>query len=516
MPLLTTTDQTVLVDTGLEENAFYYYTLYFTTDNQTFYVAESHKVIGLSYKDFATTDGPHWLYDLLDRGVRSAQENAGPDVKWKLRDEMDVIQCGIQTSRGMLDGLQHLADTTFMPAGRVGEAANQYALVEARLKQQGFPAIRTLEIGTMRRVANKLTTIRKNKNICAGLKMYVEALTPWVEVSCYDQVDPDCGGTQLLTFADDDALTTEEFEGAYTGGDISASAGLLENLAMSLEPGAYEKGALVTSIGQYLCVEDNTETEVQLEDTAAVVLAELAVSVTVASSGACTVTTASKVFIDTAWGGFKLKDSGGTVHEIELGAYNVSVDGLTASFDIVGAATPALGSAGLAMDYDMAGVPVLRYRLVRGDLAYLMNPLYDLALQGSPTDPFDYFFGGGTVTLGPFDIRLIIDSGVATAVGQASAVTTDTITVAGGGLTPSAHVGEFVNPNRDQTLMFRVISNTATEITVDTQGRSLTQLATEHANFFVLKQLDALRYDVFNRTVGYFLLTGVVARLYFL
>lgn len=164
------------------------------------------------------------------------------------------------------------------------------------------------------------------------------------------------------------------------------------------------------------------------------------------------------------------------------------------------------GGGRICVTYDFAGLP-------GSDLAGTRNIS---AFGGRGTDKRG---GAGTVVLQRRDQTwgdLYVDDGVADATspvwtpltpigtGQITALTEDTLTTDGSvRLLPNGLAGIYLNPNLSQGQTFRIVSNTETAITVETEGLPLTEVASVGDTYAAVYAFD----NVFFRRGG-FLVTG--------
>lgn len=202
--------------------------------------------------------------------------------------------------------------------------------------------------------------------------------------------------------------------------------------------------------------------------------------------GSTTTTAAGQVlhdptafFCDYQWVGYVLLDSANVLHNVvtNTGNTTITVDG----------AAPAAGEYSIAKGMTVGGSfaarqPQLEYKVTNGIHSFIWEPTFDLAMRGSIYDPSSRLWAGSGLNLygvwGPGDVGVYIEGNIPLTFGQAS-------TLSGGGTVfnldpttpaPAANslVGDWLNPNQNQTQMFEIISNTTTTITVGTNIQSLT------------------------------------------
>ena len=508
-------------DTGLEENTAYYYTIFYTDDGVNYYVGDSARVIGLSIKDYRAREGDHWFYDLLPQGVRN-HDSAEGDNQYTLRNYCDVLQCGIQRLRGLTEALVHLPDWDRIVAGRVGEPVNQYGIMEAVLNDMGHPPPRALGLEAMRRVALGLTSIRKGKGTCVGVLEYVERLTRWTG-TCVDNSIGECGGGIFFrTWDGFSSKVTGESSSVADGGDIDNTAGQLTDGGASLTVSLFKKGIAIDGLGNIACIEDNTATVVTFEDAGDQLQFEQ-VFTTVPAGTTPTIDgtlVGYRKFNDHMFKGLKLKDSAGTVVTITDNTATAA-DGSTTQLTLSGAIVA--GVVSIAVDFlnepqtYANREPEMHYSLYHGEHYFLVNLLFDLALKGTLEDPWDILFGGAGTSKVPvpsvFDVTIWVAAGIAQTTGVSTTLDPTRLIDSTASWTVNEFQGMYVNPNRNSSQLFRVVANSATEIFI--ASGDMTQVANVGDSFYVLKPLDALRYDTLVKTISIFLPYKVRAFIYF-
>jgi len=500
-------------DTGLEENTVYYYTLYWSIDLITWYVSDKQRVAGLSIKDYTLYDGEDWLYRRLPQELRRQDALDGTD-QYTLKRYCDVLQCGLSLQRGMIEAYAHLANYDKIPAGRVGEPENQYGILEAVNKQLGFDPIRALGVEVMRRVALGINHVRKNKGTCTGLTEYVKMLSGW-DGTCTKE-DDFCGGSLNLAtwdgvsgFITGSGVAAPDFSSATLtfAGDVFADS----NAAWT--PTLFERGVLYGPFGEYICISSNTETELTFETPGQSLVVELLfASADVTGLGTSVITISqnpgSKPFNTSMFDGYEVLDD----DDVTIRTVTASVatsDGLSIQLTLSGILGAAATLVGIAPDYvaappSWAGRTInWSYKVSYGSIYRLWDPLMDLRLLGSDEDPFDVLWAGDDIfseyPLSPTDTVFLVDAGVAVTIGRVTAMTANTLTL-DVPLTIDEHLGRFINPNRNQPRLFEILGNDGTTLYFD-PAVNLFSFADVGSKYFILKPMDAVRYDALQGTV---------------
>lgn len=190
----------LLDDTALEEDTFYYYTIqlsYTATAPYSYVTSDSGKVTGLSVTDYAAEEG-HYVYNLFPRNYRQRDgEPARGDNRYLLRDYSDFMQASINTYRGWFESLLRVKDPETAPAGRLGEAENQRGILKAHVASMGVTPEETWDAGVLRRVASGIVAVYKKKGTCQGYLDLTKVVTTW-DSRCISAIDPVCGINRLF------------------------------------------------------------------------------------------------------------------------------------------------------------------------------------------------------------------------------------------------------------------------------------------------------------------------------
>lgn len=209
------------------------------------------------------------------------------------------------------------------------------------------------------------------------------------------------------------------------------------------------------------------------------------------------------------WIGLVVRDSAGTLHTV------TSSDSDTLYFSD-GLVIPS-GIFQLAQDF--IGVdPTGSFQIVLGDQPTLYNPMWDRGLMGTRFDPFFYLYGGYTGRLrgawGPCDLGVFITTPTATLYkGRVEVVVTTTITDTTLSLTVNALVGSYLNPNQSQEKLFKIVSNTATTITV---SGDVSRIALVGQAYVVFTPRNAQRYQRLQARITEFVEDGIRPHILFL
>ncbi len=510
-------------DTGLDENAFYYYTLYWTADGVNFFVGDGQRTIGHSIADFKALDGDHWLYDQLPAEVRRLDGLSGTN-QFVLRRYIDTLQCGMNVMRGRVEGYEHLTDYDDIVSGRIEKPGNAYAVLACLSDQLGFPVQKALGLETMRRVALELSAVRKWKGTCTGVELFVKLITAW-DASCVDISIGDCGGGYVMRTYDGSS-TISPGQGTLTGvgGPIDNTAGQLTDTGAAFTLSLFKRGVVTDAFGTVACIDDNKATVLTFEDATKQLVAEVVFSGAPATAGFVLTLTRSagdKPFNDSVYEGYKIKDTAGTVADIVT--TTASADGLILTLTLSGPLVA--GDKSVAVDFlnepktYVLREPELHYKAYSGEHYWLFRVEFDARERGQLRDPFDVLWGGGALVGGspltPGDIVVWVAAGVAEEVSVSTTVFPDRVIDSTKAWTPGQWAGYFLNPNRNQTQLFRIVTNTATELILD-PAEDITEVAATGESYFILDPMDALRYEALVATIPTILPFTTNAQIWFL
>lgn len=521
-----TTGATTFSDLNLLPSTVYYYTLFYSTDGAEFVVADAARAAGVSIEDFRASEGEYWLYGSLPAEVRRLDAAEGPN-QYAQRRYFDVLQCGLQLYRGYLDVYRTLPDYAATPAGRIREPVNQYAIIEKRLSDLGFPAQRALGIDTMRRLALGIMGARQWKGSCTGLRMFLELLTTWSAVCQSVSSGSGCNGGTLFHTWDG---TSAQKSGQGSEALVDTTAGqLTDDTGTIFSQGLYAGGVLVDALGNVECIENNTQTVFTFQSSTG----QLAFERVFNHAGGFATDTSGRLIHDHSLRGLEVKVGAGAVatiyDNVRGGGLGVIDNTTVIELSPVPGSHPADGAIAVAASFlnePQAFVdrePEIQYTAYWGEHYWLFRPALDESLRGSLNDPFDYLYGvdnGGagaslSFTPGPLDVILWVSAGVASDLGTASAVADEILDDSTATFTANALVGKYLNPNRNQTKLFKIIGNSLTQIFVEA-GNLMTTIAAPGSSYYVVDALDARRVEAFANTSHLFLPTQTKAFLYFL
>ena len=208
------------------------------------------------------------------------------------------------------------------------------------------------------------------------------------------------------------------------------------------------------------------------------------------TSGSFTLTDPRAKFTENQWSGYYVKDSAGNVAPI------VHNNGTTLE---VGTPSPAAGAYTIAKKF-VSGTPHLVYKISNGVHSTIFEPTLDLEERGTLYDPFNRLYSGSASlaallgAFGPSDVGVLIQGNVplikGLAVGAAGAV----LTLDPSQPAPTANqlVGNWLNPNQNQRQMFKIVSNSTTQVYVEGDISSLT---VPGQAYYVLTPRDKNRFQ---------------------
>lgn len=202
------------------------------------------------------------------------------------------------------------------------------------------------------------------------------------------------------------------------------------------------------------------------------------------------------------WAGSKVLASDNTLHTI--------LSNTDTTLRVDSALLPADGDFSIAYDFTLGASfvdrdPVLSYTVYNGSHTFLFDPTLDLELRGTRYDPFSpLWMGPGSTILGawgPGDVALYITTDVALHIGLATTASGNMLTIdpAAGAVGVNDLAGQYLNPNQNQRQLFRILSNTATTITVD---QDIASLVVAGQAYYVLNPRDASRYTQLTSRLG--------------
>lgn len=210
------------------------------------------------------------------------------------------------------------------------------------------------------------------------------------------------------------------------------------------------------------------------------------------------------------WIGYYFRDSGGTNHLI------TGSDATKIYYNAAEGVIP-VGDVIIAKSFSGAN-PQLTYTVIEtGYRPTMFDPRFDWELRGTRLDPFFYFSGALLPLMGdygPCDVGVYITTtGITDVLSRPSSVSGGVLTDASASFTVNALAGKYLNPNQNQTRMVKILSNTATTITV---GEDISGTVVAGVPYYVMTERNKLRFERLNKRLPEFLPGEVKARVLFL
>ena len=514
----------------LDENRFYYYTIFTSTNATPPYKwkwQSDGQVGGLSIKNYYSRYGDY-VYNWLPRNYRAkdADLSLGAD-QFQTKRYCRMLQCAVNMYRGWLEGLELLRDPDLMPAGRIGVAQNQTGILQTLSWDLGLPPEKSFDAGVLRRIAIGLIPVYKIKGTCPGLIAFTKLFTTW-DSTCDELISAKCGVDRVFTLWDGVSKINNVVASVAAGNPVLATGSVTVNtntifMANGITPDTIPDNTqgiplvamVLDSMGTFACV-SNVEVsgggtqKIDFTDP----LAKLRSSITGTGSGIAGQFTISTVDITSypwqfpspaippkfginAWGGYSLKDSGGNIFPIVSSLATAA--GVT-TLNVTG--TPASGAFTIALAFDaITKVPLFWARLYTGDFSLIYDPKWDLRLINNPKQPgpFSFLTGLGATSLNPAPTPadvIIIVSNVANLISTSTAITSATVTDSTQAWTANQWVGYYVIPNWDKTKLFPIVANNNNTLTVDTSsgGGGVNSVSLAGSTYVILTESNALKY----------------------
>lgn len=504
--------------TPLEENTFYYYTVFIRTLGDDYWkFSRDATVQGLSIRDYNSLYGDY-VYKLLPRAYRmqDADPALGED-RYRLKEYCNVIQCGVNLFRGWIEGLSLLRDADRMPAGAIGVASNQTGILSAQVWDLGIQPEQSFDSGVLRRIALGIVPVYQQKGLCSGLVELFRVFAGW-EAMCDEMVAAFCGVDRLFRVWDGESRIVY---GSGTPDALVFNEGSCEFKLGSLS-GELDDGLsfIEDAVGTVVCVESwqkdsSGNTLVELNDPAAKLRYELVGTVT----GVGNTSVAFEVnpssypwqlpgegppkFGHNAWAGYTLIDSEGFQYKI-LSSQPTNASGITT----LELSSPLSyeGNAAVAWGYGLSSSfedrkPIARVRLFIGSFSLTYNPRHDHRLIGVNV-PSGWSFLPTLGSSGPYqahapnDIVLWV-SGVHRDLGKSTGVTSNTLSDSGKTWTPGRWKGFYVLPSWTQSTLYRILDNDADELMVEVPDGvpGLDHAAAIGSEYVILHERDAIKYS---------------------
>lgn len=525
----------------LEENTYYYYTLYMTTKSGATGIfdygieARSNcQVTGLSIIDYF--ESPErgkwygdWLYKLFPEKTRELDEVnkvALGRQRGYFEDFCHFLQGGFNIIRGHALALEHLTNVDRLPAGLVGRSFDQSTILGAWARRFAIPPERfILDPEILRRITASMIFLYKEKGTCPGIVDFTKVLTQWDSV-CIEFGDEDgaaCDRIYLRTW--DTEITETEF--ILQLSSVNISPGIVEIPGAGLTPDRHINSLIVDSVWNQHRIVENSSQIIELEDETAVMAFEDLITIVIVAPVLGTI---YDLVVTRTFGGpprlndqeydvFKILDSAN--QEMSVSLTQADFSPTESRLRVDSSSPPTVGDAAAALGFvlgaDFASRdPAGSFRVFTGCPTFLYDPLMDITLLpdqvpgiGNP-NPHDILFSGGTLKGIPFvpgDTLLTIQSGIAKFVGTSTSVLGNVLTDTSANFGPmGSNNFAFLNPNRNQTQTFRIISSTTTTITVEAAipGITLESLAAPVSSYFVLEFKENRFYQILTRLIDLF------------
>jgi hypothetical protein len=159
------------------------------------------------------------------------------------------------------------------------------------------------------------------------------------------------------------------------------------------------------------------------------------------------------------------------------------------------------GFSGALPDYHHTREPHSLFRMYVGEFSLTYSPLWDVRLRDETyAGPWSLLTAGLGGTFGssgyapsPLDVVLWAD-GVHAATGTVTSTTRNTLTDSTAAWTPGEFVGFYLNPNWNQTKLYRILWNDATSVMVDVSGGGVSTVTLAGLHYVILSEKNAARY----------------------
>lgn len=532
--------ETGIPNTGVElrEDAYYYYTLYMTTGELPVglldFGEEAHsccQVTGLSGIDYLRSTHDEngnsipgrgeYLYRMIPEETRAEDQRLAEldsRATGYLQDYCRFIQGGINLARMYTKGLEQLGDPDTAPAGLVGRAFDQATILKNWARRFNIsPERYILDVAILRRIAQGMIFIYKEKGTCPSIVDFTKLLTLW-DSSCseFGSDLTECNPFFLQTWGG----VSRKQQLNFLGSLVTITAGKIELAGGGLTPNEFAAGLIIGPTWDQFAVKDNTASTINLEDETAVMSLEdiLSISVVTPVAGSIydltvTRTSGGPVEVnDAEYDRLKILDSANTLMTVvsTTSPGTIQVDSPILPVTGVASASRNIIPGATYGDRDVVFVADLRTRCP----TFLYDPLKNLDLKGADFDPHDVLFDGGSLFGIPFfpgDVILKISAGVAEFVGKATAVSGNVLTDSAANFGAAGTLSFFsLNPNHNQKGVFKIVGNTATTITVEspTPGVTLESVAREGSEYFILSLENRRKYELLTRLIQLMLPSG--------
>lgn len=524
----------VIRSTGeaLEENTFYYYTIFVSygevNGERAWITDDNAQVQCLSIKEYPE----NWFYNLLPEHYRKtdADPKRGQD-QYKLRDYCSVLQCGLNLQRGWLEGLLKLKDPETMPAGRLGEASNQLCVLGAESASLGMPPERTFDAGVLRQIISGIVSVYKKKGACPGLVQFVKLFTRW-DSRCDEINLPRCGVNRLFRLWDTNSYIRQaicdlpgELDITTLGQAVIDPAQITYANGDPLPTPTLAKEAfkfIIDALGTFYCIDSlsgENPLTIYFADSDTKVRAEIGAPGALSGPGQFQINStypvtdfggwpwqfsdAAPAFAQNALKGLKLLDSANVKHTI---AGNEPTSFITNLFIEPGTGDPADGDVYIAYDFTLGAtqadrLPIWKGRLYAGEFSLTYHPSWDSRhfIEETVAGPFSVFAGFGSPgafgpSATPSDIVLWI-ANQHEIISRVTSVTTNTLVDSTAAWTNNQWYGYYVLPSWEQTSVFRIIGNNSNTLVVETRGnRTINRATSIGQEFVILNAQNAFKY----------------------
>jgi len=530
-------------NTGVDllEDTFYYYTVYVTVAPDPIGILDFGleakgrcQVTGLSITDYLRTDPDRrgrgeYLYHLFSQATRdrdAANAAAEGRTTGYLQDYARFVQGGISLMRGYTKALEQVGDASRAPAGLVGSAFDQATILANWARRFGIiPERRILDVSILRRIAESMILIYKEKGTCPSIVDFTKLLTLW-DSTCAEFEGLLCNPFYLATW---DGMSEKDTY-SWPSSLVTIQPGSIALPGAVLVQDKYANSLFKSAMGDVFQIAGNTTSVVTFADPAAVPNVEdlLTIGAVVPVAGTIYDLTVTRTqggpvdLNDQEYDGYQLVDSANSIGDVVA-----TTGGPPSVVRVDSPVLPVVGAAAVAPSYLLGAAFVDRNPQFTFDLrtkcpTFLYEPLKDLDLKGADFDPFDVLFGGGSLLGTPFlpgDIILTIAAGVADAVGTSTSIVGNTLTDTTANFGPINSLSQFgLNPNRNQTALFRVVANTATTLTVSSPapGVTLESVAKAGSRYFLLNLPNSRKYEILVRLIKLMLPSNTRIFIFFL
>lgn len=510
----------------LEENAFYYYTVFITKAPTPIGVLDfgpfaraCMQVTGLSGEDIrqSTRAGyfREWLYrkspgNAVVEDQKLAKLQGRDTGFWQ--DVTRFQQGAISLYRNYINNVHTSAIYDNGCPGYVGVAHDQVATIAKQVQLFGFYIERYVpDLSILRRLASSAVSLISEKGTCKGIEDFIKVLTLW-DVTCTVFGASNCLTTYLKTW--DGQVEKQTL--SYLSSTVEISPGLIQFPDSILDPGFFDEGVLIDSMGEKYHILSNQSDQIVLENSTDQIVIEdiIVIESVVALGGLRYRLTLSRTFYGPSdtnsneYAGYQILDVANTLMDV-VG----TLPGDPIQVFVISSSIPALGQGVVAPFYIQGGdlesrEPQLLLDLYSGCPSFLWDSRrnLDLYTEGGDSGPFNTLFSGGLLkgnSLLPGDFVITVKAGVAECIGTITSLFMNTFE------DTDAALGELsnylVNPNRNQKGLFPIDGNTEQQITAkaifDAQI-SVSDVAKEGSNYFVLSLYNAALYNMVVRVLG--------------